>query len=108
MLFRSNLQKVKETVGDVDAVLVAGDLVNVPDRASEWFDNAEGAAFFPALQGRSHYALTANGRTTRYRGGALIQTAPLFPAAGNHEVMGRFIPEVPLNEIGRASCRERV
>ncbi|MGD1927994.1 MAG: metallophosphoesterase family protein [Leptolyngbyaceae cyanobacterium] len=94
----ANLQKVKETVGDVDAVLVAGDLVNVPDRASEWFDNAEGAAFFPALQGRGHYALTANGRTTRYRGGALIQTAPLFPAAGNHEVMGRFIPEVPLNE----------
>jgi hypothetical protein len=48
----ANLQKVSETVGRVDAIFMAGDLVNVPDRASEWFDDAQGAAFFPALQGR--------------------------------------------------------
>lgn len=86
----ANLQKVEETVGQVDAVFIAGDLVNVPDRGTEWFDDAAGAAFFPALQGRGGYDLSHNGRTTRYRGGQLIQYAPLFPATGNHEVMGRF------------------
>ncbi|WP_204141587.1 metallophosphoesterase family protein [Halomicronema sp. CCY15110] len=90
----ANLQKVEETVGAVDAVLVAGDLVNVPDRASEWFDDAAGAAFFPALQGRANYQLG----NQRYRGGALIQSAPLFSAIGNHEVMGRVSPFTPLNE----------
>ena len=90
----ANLQKVIETVDSVDAVLVAGDLVNVPDRASEWFDDAAGAAFFPALQGRADYQLSGQ----RYRGGALIQSAPLFSAIGNHEVMGRFSPVTPLNE----------
>lgn len=90
----ANLQKVEETVGQVDAVFFAGDLVNVPDRASEWFDDAAGAAFFPALQGHADYTI----RDQRYRGGALIQQAPLFPAIGNHEVMGRFSPVTPLNE----------
>lgn len=86
----ANLQKVVETVGRVDAVLVDGDLVNVPDRASEWFDKSDGGAFFPALQGRAARALTKNGITTVYRGGELIQHAPLYTAIGNHEVMGRF------------------
>ena len=94
----ANLQKVKETLGPVDAVLVAGDLVNVPDRASEWFDNRQGNAFFPALQGRAHYALERNGHTTVYHGGELIQHAPLFPALGNHEVMGPFSDQVSLKE----------
>ncbi|MDA0266926.1 MAG: metallophosphoesterase family protein [Cyanobacteria bacterium] len=93
----ANLQKVQETVGQVDAVFLAGDLVNIPDRASEWFDDRRGGAFFPALQGRADYALEKNGRTTRYRGGALIQQAPLFPAVGNHEVMGRVSATAPLN-----------
>ncbi|WP_239033139.1 metallophosphoesterase family protein [Leptothermofonsia sichuanensis] len=86
----ANCQKVWETVGQVDAVLFAGDLVNVPDRASEWFDDRNGNAFFPPLQGRAHYDLEKNGTRTRYTGGALIQSAPLFAAIGNHEVMGRF------------------
>lgn len=94
----ANLQKVEETVGAVDAVFMAGDLVNVPDRASEWFDDAAGAAFFPALQGRGNYVLETPDRTTVYHGGRLIQSAPLFTAIGNHEVMGRFSTVTSLKE----------
>jgi len=93
----ANLQKVVETVGQVDAVWFAGDLVNIPDRASDWFDDAEGGAFFPALQGKAHYDLKKKGIQTRYRGGALIQSAPLYTAIGNHEVMGRFSQEKSLD-----------
>jgi Calcineurin-like phosphoesterase len=89
-LVSANLQKVVETVGQVDLVLFAGDLVNEPDRASEWFDHAEGNAFFPPLQGRASYSLEKAGITTRYTGGAIIQHAPMYTAIGNHEVMGRF------------------
>jgi hypothetical protein len=94
----ANLQKVEETIGRVDAVFLAGDLVNIPDRASEWFDDSRGNGFFPCLQGRADYPLEYEGRTTRYRGGEIIQHAPLFPALGNHEVMGRFSQTAPLND----------
>ncbi|MBD2233164.1 metallophosphoesterase family protein [Phormidium tenue] len=94
----ANLQKVAETLGQVDAVFFAGDLVNIPDRASEWFDDSRGCGFFPCLQGNTSYALERNGRTTRYRGGEIIQHAPLFPILGNHEVMGRFAATAPLGE----------
>lgn len=86
----ANLQKVVETVGRVDAVFFAGDLVNVSDRASEWFDHNQGGAFFPCLQGSANYQLDKNGVKTIYKGGEIIQHAPLFTAIGNHEVMGRF------------------
>ena len=89
----ANLQQVATTVGAIDAVLLAGDLVNVPDRASEWFDDAMGGAFFPCLQGRAARSLHG----TVYRGGALIQHAPLFTALGNHEVMGRLGQATDLN-----------
>lgn len=82
----TNLQQVVKTVGRVDAVFMAGDLVNIADRASEWFDDNRGGAFFPCLQGRANYQLTK----TIYKGGEIIQHAPLFTAIGNHEVMGRF------------------
>jgi predicted phosphodiesterase len=94
----ANLQKVVETIGQVDAVFMAGDLVDVADRASEWFDDNRGNAFFPCLQGRANYQLERNGQTRRYRGGAIIQSAPLFPVVGNHEVMGRFSMTSGLNE----------
>jgi len=81
----ANLQKAVETVGRIDAVFLAGDLVNVPDRASEWFDDQRGGAFFPALQGRA--SRTVNGVT--WTGGEILQNAPIFPAIGNHEVQGR-------------------
>ena len=90
----ANLQKVGETVGRVDAVFFAGDLVNVPDRASEWFDDRRGGAFFPGLQGRANYQLG----DTVYQGGEIIQYAPLFTALGNHEVMGRFSTTKSLKE----------
>ena len=90
-----NLQKVVETVDRVDAVFLAGDLVNVSDRASEWFDDNRGGAFFPSLQGQTNYQHPSG---SQYRGGEIIQHAPMFMAIGNHEVMGRFSTETGLND----------
>lgn len=97
-MIAANLQKLTEVIGRVDAVFFAGDLVNVPDRASEWFDDNRGHAFFPCLQGKAKYKLEKNGVVTIYKGGEIIQHAPLFPAIGNHEVMGRFSLESSLSE----------
>ncbi|MGD1700893.1 metallophosphoesterase family protein [Dapis sp. BLCC M229] len=93
----TNLQKVTETFDKLDAIFFAGDLVNIPDRASEWFDDNRGNSFFPNLQGRANYELEKNGKKTVYKGGELIQNMPLFPAIGNHEVMGIFSMETSLN-----------
>ncbi|MEE6262446.1 metallophosphoesterase family protein [Plantactinospora sonchi] len=83
----ANLEKVAETVGvRLDGVLMAGDMVNVADRASDWFDSEDGPAFFAAMTGRA--ATTIAGRT--WRGAPLLQHTPLYPAIGNHEVMGRW------------------
>jgi hypothetical protein len=102
----TNLQMVAQQFGEgeIDAVFLAGDLVNIPDRASEWFDDNRGRAFFPSLQGRAsnvlERTLEENGvttlTTTTYIGGAIIQHAPLFPVVGNHEVMGRYNPGEPI------------
>lgn len=97
-LVAANLQKVVETVGQVDAVLFAGDLVDIPDRASDWFDSTKGNAFFPTLQGRAQYDLKREDSTIRYTGGALIQSAPLFATIGNHEVMGQFSDTLKLGD----------
>lgn len=93
----ANLQKVEETFPEIDAIFHAGDLVNTPDRASEWFDDRRGGAFFPCLQGRANYALEKNNTIAYYRGGKLLQSAPIFPTVGNHEVMGRFSVEEDLD-----------
>lgn len=93
----ANLQKVVETVGQVHGVWLAGDLVNVSDRASEWFDDSRGGAFFPALQGRANYEIIHNDVKTIYTGGQIIQHAPMFTAIGNHEVMGRLEKTNSLN-----------
>jgi hypothetical protein len=103
----TNLQKVEETIGRVDAVFLAGDLQNIPDRASEWFDDNRGRAFFPGLQGNANMVLERSrvvdgvtiATTATYRGGEIIQHAPLFPVIGNHETMGRFIPSRGLNPM---------
>ncbi|MFM2062147.1 MAG: hypothetical protein RLZZ507_1817 [Cyanobacteriota bacterium] len=94
----ANLQKVVETVGKVDGVWFAGDLVNVPDRASEWFDDNRGNALFPGLQGRAHYTMENNGVKFTYTGGKIIQNAPMFTCIGNHEVMGRYQRTESLND----------
>ncbi|NWF62210.1 MAG: metallophosphoesterase family protein [Fischerella sp.] len=94
----ANLQKVVETIGQIDAVWFAGDLANIPDRASEWFDDNRGGAFFPCLQGRAKYEIDCNGTKTSYTGGQILQHAPMFTCIGNHEVMGRFARKDSLNE----------
>ncbi len=84
----ANFEKVVETVGMVDAVLFAGDLVDTPNRASEWFyrDNESRPAFFPALQGTFQEMFPNH----PYKGGQILQNAPLFGTIGNHESPGRF------------------
>lgn len=82
----ANLQVAADTIGEIDAVFLAGDLVNQPDRASEWFDDTRGSAFFPVLQGNAGRVGT-DGRL--YEGAPIIQSALLYPAVGNHEVQGR-------------------
>jgi hypothetical protein len=86
----ANVQRAAETAGRFDAVFFAGDLVNVPDRASEWFDDNRGASFFPILQGNAAVRLSHDLGGAWYRGGEIIQHAPIFPVVGNHDVMGRF------------------
>lgn len=101
----ANMQKMEETIGMVDAVFYAGDLQNIPDRASEWFDDNRGRAFFPGLQGHAASTLdrvlekdgVSYSTSVTYQGGEVIQNAPLFSVIGNHEVMGRYIPGNGLN-----------
>jgi hypothetical protein len=97
----ANLQRVAETIGPVDAVFLAGDLVNYPDRSWEWFEafsNWRGnvAGFFPAMQGRAKQFLPE----IEYAGGEILQHAVLFPVIGNHEVTGQIDPETGLSDYG--------
>lgn len=78
---------ITDELGPIDAVFMPGDLVNVADRASDWFDDQRGSAFFPTLQGNGGRQ-ASDGNV--YRGGEIIQNAPLYPAIGNHEVQGRI------------------
>lgn len=101
----ANLQLAAETIGDIGAVFVAGDLVNIPDRASEWFDDTRGSAFFPVLQGNGGRASTGG---TVYEGAPIIQNAPLFTAIGNHEVQGRRAGATSLNQSFNAPVPREV
>ncbi|MEY2984616.1 MAG: hypothetical protein RLZZ568_1233 [Cyanobacteriota bacterium] len=89
----ANIQQAAAIYGKFDAVFHAGDLVNVPDRASEWFDDRRGRSFFPVLQGKASVQL--GGRI--YQGAPILQNTPLFPCIGNHEVMGRHSDSEPLH-----------
>jgi 3',5'-cyclic AMP phosphodiesterase CpdA len=86
---------ITEELGPIDAVFFPGDLVNIPDRASEWFDDQRGSGFFPALQGNGGREAT-DGKI--YRGGEVLQNAPIYPAVGNHEVQGRLDGHTSLND----------
>lgn len=115
----ANFQKLIETIGYVDAVFLAGDFVDTPHRASEWFDryNADWLsnnnpanpdynpelpafrsarpAFFPSFQGNYQNVFPE----FPYTGGEVLQHAPLFGSIGNHESPGRWRPNetFPLN-----------
>ncbi|REE04721.1 S-layer homology domain-containing protein [Citricoccus muralis] len=91
----ANLEWAETVIGDIDAVFMAGDLANVPDRASEWFDSENGLAFFRGLQGNAGFE-APNGET--YDGGEILQYAPLYTAIGNHEVQGRVDGMTSLDE----------
>ncbi|MCG8349850.1 MAG: calcium-binding protein [Chloroflexales bacterium] len=95
----ANFQKVIETVGPVDAVFMAGDFVDTPHRASEWFDrnNPGRPAFFPAFQGNFQELFPEH----PYVGGAILQNAPLFGTIGNHEAPGRWRPNEQFMLNGR-------
>ncbi len=86
------MRQATAIAGRFDAVLYAGDFVNVPDRASEWFDDARGSAFFPSMRG-------------------ILPNTPIFPVVGNHEVQGRREAGAMLAEsfegaLPRAVCPE--
>lgn len=84
----ANFQKVEETVGTVDAVLFPGDFVSQPNRASEWFDRVSinNPSFFQSLQG----TMQRWNPGSPFRGGAILQNAPLYGCLGNHEYPGRW------------------
>lgn len=87
----ANFEKVYETVGAVDAVWANGDMVNVADRAYDWFYDEN--AIFKVLQGTSNREI--NGKV--YHGAPILQNAPIYASIGNHEVMGRFHNETSLD-----------
>lgn len=88
-------QTITAQLGRIDAVFMPGDLVNVPDRASEWFDDERGSAFFAVMQGRGG-RVASDGKA--YRGAQILQHAPLYPAIGNHEVQGRRAGHTSLDD----------
>ncbi|GAB4235989.1 MAG: metallophosphoesterase [Chlamydiales bacterium] len=88
----ANLQKAQEIAGHFDAVFFAGDCAEIPDDAYSWFDHQEGSGFFPCLQGKASQVW--QGKT--YHGAPILQETPIYPCLGNHEYMGIFDPQYPL------------
>ena len=106
----ANFQKVTETVGGpVDAVLFPGDFVSQPNRASEWFDRVGGTgnanfqgnpSFFQSLQG----TMQRWNPGSPYRGGEVLQHAPLYGCLGNHEYPGRWRMDAATNNAGNPAA----
>jgi hypothetical protein len=110
--FPAAMQKAEELFGRMDAVLFAGDYVDTPRQASEWFDRYDPAwltspanaatlprpypntrpAFFPAMQGTYQQLFPQ----FPWRGGAILQHAAKFGAIGNHEQPGRHRPNASI------------
>lgn len=87
----ANFEAAYETLGDVDGILINGDLVDVADRAYDWFysDNA----FFKVLQGRANHKIGSR----VYKGAPILQNTPIYTAIGNHDVMGVYSDSNPLS-----------
>ena len=87
----ANFEMVKRQIGQIDAVFINGDCTDVADRAYDWFysDNA----FFKVLQGRGNHETAGH----IYKGGAIIQSAPVYTSVGNHDVMGLYNESDPLS-----------
>ena len=94
----ANFQKVQETVGPVDAVTFAGDFVSQPNRASEWFDRVSlnNPSFFQSLMG----TMQRWNPGSVFRGGDILQNAPLYGCLGNHEYPGRWRLDPATNNPG--------
>lgn len=94
----ANYQKVQETVGPVDAVLFPGDFVSQPNRASEWFDRVSinNPSFFQSLGG----TMQRWNPGSPFRGGDILQFAPLYGCLGNHEYPGRWRLDPQTNNPG--------
>lgn len=93
----ANYERVAETLAPIDVVLFAGDLANVPNRASEWFDNGtlNLPPFFGALQGTMRKWQPAS----TYTGGPWLQSGVIYPILGNHEYSSRWNPASNLNAM---------
>jgi hypothetical protein len=118
--FPAAMQKLEETFGAIDAVFFAGDYVDNPRQASEWFDRFDPAwlnnpgnpgtrpfpstrpAFFPSMQGTYGELFPQ----FPWRGGAVLQHAVKYGAIGNHEQPGRYRPNARIavnNGVATAS-----
>ncbi len=103
----ANIEAVMSAVGRVDAVWLAGDIVDVSDRAYDWFyaDNA----FIRVMTGKA--GSKVEGKI--YKGAPLLQYAPIYTAIGNHDVMGVYSATGDLSvqfnsPIPREVARERL
>lgn len=97
----ANIQKVHDTVGHIDAVLFAGDIVDVSDRCYDWFyaDNA----LFRTMTGTASDEIEG----VTYKGAPIFQEAPIYTAIGNHDVMGVYDEKTDLSvQFNYPSTRE--